>query len=237
VAIANTKRDLSIARAEHWYRIPMTSARKWLGTRWPPARLAFYQPKVFGAEAFSVNYYAQVREIRSARRLQLFPDEVRNEKSGRAYYQLLLGPLRKRLQPIVSRRARRIVFIPTTWRKFLDTAEINDLFDERPLEDALWTELKRHRIRAERQEFIRIGEQDYALDFAIYCARGQIDVETDGDTWHANPERTAEDNLRDNALEASGWNVLQFTSRHVKKDADRYLYPQDRGNNQSLGRG
>ncbi len=35
-----------------------------------------------------------------------------------------------------------------------------------------------------------------ALDFAIDCARGRIDVETDGDTWHANSERAALDNRR-----------------------------------------
>ena len=50
---------------------------------------------------------------------------------------------------------------------------------------------------AERQALIQVAERRYFLDFAIYCASGQIDIETDGDTWHADPERIPLDNLRD----------------------------------------
>ena len=222
VAIINNKRDFAIARKHHWYRIPVSKARKWLKGRWPPRWLAFYQTKVFGPEAHSVNYFSQVIQIRQAYRGQLFPKEPLNEKSNRQYYQLILNPLQKLPQPILSRRWRRIVFIPTTWQKFTNAVEINDLYDESPLEDRLWAEFKRHRILAERQEFITVKRQNYALDFAIYCAKGNIDVETDGDTWHANPERAAKDNLRDNAVEAVGWKVLRFTTRQIREETANY---------------
>ena len=188
VAIVNNVRDFAIAQEEHWYRIPVSSASRWLKDRWPPQWLAFYHTKVFGSEAHSVSYYARVIEIRRRYRWQLFPNEIPGDKSNRQYYQLILSPLERLAEPIVSRRWRRIVFIPTTWRKFINAAEINDLYDESPLEDRLWEEFKRHAISAERQEFITIKKQSYALDFAIYCAKGNMDVETDGDTWHANPE-------------------------------------------------
>ena len=194
VAILNNLLDFAVARDEHWYRIPVSSVRRFLKDRWPPDWLAFYQTKVFGDEAYAVNYYAQVLEVRKAHRWQLFPDEPLDEKSQRLYYQIILGPLQRLPQPIVSRRWRRIVFIPTTWQKFVDAVEINDLYDESPLEDRLWVELKRLKISAERQFFIMVKDRFYSLDFAFLCALGKLDVETDGDTWHSDPDCIPEDN-------------------------------------------
>jgi very-short-patch-repair endonuclease len=113
--------------------------------------------------------------------------------------------------------------------------EINDLYDESPLEDRLWAELKRHKIPAERQEFLTVQEENYALDFAIYCDQANIDVETDGDTWHANPEKAAADNLRDNALEAAGWKVLRFSTPQIHEGAASYCIPTIRQTINKLG--
>ncbi|NOZ71636.1 MAG: DUF559 domain-containing protein [Chloroflexi bacterium] len=222
VAIMNDRRDFAIVRDHNWYRIPVTSAHKWLKGCWPPRWVAFYQTKVFGQEAFSVRYYAQVALIKKAHRWQLFPSEPSNTKSNRVYYQLVLNALQELPRPILSRRWRRIVFIPTTWEKLVRAAEINDLYHGSPLEDGLWALFKKHNIPAERQEFVTVKQQDYALDFAVYCANGNIDIETDGDTWHANPEKAARDNLRDNALEAVGWKVLRFSSRQIREEAETY---------------
>ena len=222
VAIINNQRDFAILQDRHWYRIPVSSAKKWLKERWPPQWIAFYQTKVFGREAYAVSYYAQVLAIRTVRRWQLFPKEPRDKKSNYWYYQLMLSPLKKLPKPILSRRWRRIVFIPTTWQKFIHAVEINDLYDESPLEDRLWAAFKRHNIPAERQAFITIKRQNYALDFAVYCAKGNLDVETDGDTWHANPEKAAEDNLRDNALESADWKVLRFSTPQIREQATEY---------------
>jgi len=180
VAIMNDKRDFAIAEQQNWYRIPVGSARKWLKGRWPPHWIAFYQTKVFGPEAYSVRYYARIVEIRTVTRQQLFPSEPENPKSDRQYFQMIFTPLQKLPEPILSRRWRRIVFIPTTWQKFIRATEINDLFDDSPLEDRLWTEMKRHKIPAERQLFTTVKRQNYALDFAVFCDKANIDVETDG---------------------------------------------------------
>lgn len=153
--------------------------------------MALYQTKTFGQEAHAINYYAKVIHIRQAYRWQLFAGQPRNEKGNRHYYQLFLEPLQKLPKPIFSRRRRRVVFIPTTWEKFINAAEINDLYDESSLEDRLWATLKRLQVQAERQELVAIKDRNYFLDFAIYCASGKIDVETDGDEWHANPEKAA----------------------------------------------
>jgi very-short-patch-repair endonuclease len=225
VAIMNNVRDLEIARESHWYRIPVRSVEKWLKDCWPPTWLAFYQTRVFERGSHSVTYYAQVQDIRNVRRCELFPEEPSNDKSHRLYAQLMLGPLQELAEPILSRRFRWISFIPTTWEKFRSASEINDLFDESPLEDQLWSQLKRLRIPAERQEFTEVDGNCFALDFAVYCSRGNLAIETDGDTWHANPQKAAQDNVRDNALKKSGWNVLRFSSAQIMEQLADYCLP------------
>src|SRR5215210_2516490 len=184
VGVLNHPRDLTIAKEQHWYRIPVDQARKWINNRWPPDWLAFYHTKSIESEPYGVYYYARVHDIRTVPRHEIFPHEPRNLKSDRLYHQLVLGDVQRLERPILSRRWRRIVFIRSTWDKFSAAVEINDLFDESPLEDRLWVELKRRQIEAERQYFVTINGKDYALDFALECKKGNLDIETDGDTWH-----------------------------------------------------
>ena len=113
--------------------------------------------------------------------------------------------------------------------------EINDLYDESPLKDRLWVEFKRVEIGAERQEFVEVKKRLYALDFAIYCALGKIDVETDGDTWHADPQRIPLDNLRDNDLETADWRVLRFNTHHIQEELAKYCVPTVVENIKRLG--
>ena len=225
VAIVKDQRDFEIALKQCWYRIPVDSVHKFLKNRCPPQWLAFYQTKKSGGEIYAVNYYAPVLEIREACREQLFPDELPNSKSGKRYYQLLLQPPRKLPKPILSRRWRRIFFIPTTTDKFFNAIEINDLYDGSPLEDRLWAELKRQRIWAERQEDVKVNNRNYKLDFAIHCCKGKIDVETDGDTYHADPKKTIADNLRNNDLASVGWQILRFSTRHIQEEMLEYCTP------------
>jgi very-short-patch-repair endonuclease len=233
VAILNEPLDFAIARDAHWYRIPVESVEKILKEKWPPRWVSFYQTKAFPRHPHAILYYARVRDIRKAYRWQLFPDRPRDEKSNREYFQLFLGPLQKLPNPIYSRRWRRIVFIPTTWRKFKQAVEINDLYSGSTLEDKLWAELKRLQIHAERQELVSINNRNYFLDFAIYCVKGKLDIETDGDKWHHNPKKAALDNYRDNDLVSEGWSILRFTSKQICEQITVYCVPKivDKVNN------
>ncbi|WAL60111.1 hypothetical protein [Thermocoleostomius sinensis] len=150
VAIMNNQRDLEIAREQHWYRIPVASVKKSLQRRWPPEWIAFYQTKVFGSEAYSIQYYARVLIIHKVMRCELFPEEQKNRKSQNYYYKLELSPLQELPHPIVSYRRRRIIFIPTTLVKLTTASEINDLYDDSVLADRWWRELKKFRVDAER---------------------------------------------------------------------------------------
>lgn len=235
VAVVPRPLDMSYAREQHWYRIPVEHAEKRLKQRWPPKWLALYQTKAFGAEAFAVHYYARVEKISIVARHELFPKEPRDEKAERQYYKISLAPLERLVRPILSRRLRRIVFIPTTMEKFTNAIEINDLYDESPLEDKLWAAMKRLGINAERQDYVRAGEKDYALDFAIYCAKGNIDVETDGDRWHIDAEKSRADNRRDNDLETQGWRTLRFSSQQIREELESYCVPTVTDNVNHLG--
>lgn len=226
VAVVNTLEDKRLAREAGWYRIPIASARKWLTDCWPPRWLAFYKTKVFGSEAHAVNYYAIVRTIRTVSRSGLFPYTSRSHpKANRRYYQLLLDDLQPLPVPILSRRLRRVVFIPTTFEKILEkfrtAVEINDLWDESPLENRLWAILKHVRICAERQYPVEIEDYAYFLDF-VFCNEGKIDVETDGDTWHTGPESARVDRKRENNLVSRGWKVLLFNTNEIREQPVEY---------------
>ncbi|MBK6722678.1 MAG: DUF559 domain-containing protein [Acidobacteria bacterium] len=235
VTIMNNPRDFEIARDSHWYRIPKDSVDKWLVKSWPPEWLAFYQTKVFGKESHSVNYYAKVMDIQEVPRSELFAEHSRGKDPEKIYSKLILGPLQQLPEPIFSRRFRRIVFIPTTWGKFSEAFEINDLYDESPLEDRLWAAFKRFGICAERQEFFEVESEFVALDFAIYCVNGKVNVETDGDTWHSNPEKAAKDRRRDNALVMKGWSILRFGTSEIKERLDDFCLPKIVSQVNSLG--
>jgi very-short-patch-repair endonuclease len=234
VAIVNNKPDFRIVRDKHWYRIPVESAHKWCRP-WPPSWLAFYQTQVFGDEAFAVNYFCKVLDIRKVYRSELFPDIVNDPKATKRYYQLCLGGLQRLPRPVLRRRRRRITFIPTTWRKLLNAIEINDLYHGSGLEDKLWAELRRRQISAERQKFIRAKRQRYALDFAVYCMDGKLAVETDGDTWHSDRKRIPYENRRSNDLTTLGWKLLRFNTQQIMEEMTIYCLPIIQENVEILG--
>jgi very-short-patch-repair endonuclease len=220
IAIMNNGRDLHIARIQHWYRIPVKSAPKRLREM---NYIAFYQTKAFGDQKWSISYWAEIREIRTVKRLELLPLEDDHPKANERYYKVDIGDLKQLADPIASKRGRRIVFIPTTVEKFRAAKEVNDLFHESPLEDKLWYEFKKSGIDAERQYYISEERGRYCLDFAIFCEKGKIDVECNGDTWHSQPETIVRDNARNNFLTSRGWSVLRFSSKDISGNISECL--------------
>lgn len=231
VAFLPNKKDFAILQEKKWYRIPVSSRPK----RWPPKYLAFYQPSSFGKDAFKIRYYGKVDGIDTVTRQEIFPNEIYNENSQKKYYRLWVGELKERPQPILARLPRRNVFIPTTRVKFDLAEQINDLFDDSPLEDMLWEALKTKDILAERQWEVRTDTFSYQLDFAFFCQKGSLDVETDGDAWHAKREMIAHDNRRNNDLASLGWHVLRFNTKAVMEQNAQYCIPRIQETINSLG--
>lgn len=218
VAFLPHKGDFAILQEQNWYRIPVNNTPK----RFPPDYLAFYQPKSFGNDAFRIRYYGRVINIEKISRRELFPNEIVSEKADRLYYRITIEHLEKHPRPIPSYFPRKFVFLPTTWDKFINADELNDLFDESYLEDLLWAELKKRKIRAERQWPVKTKQSPYKLDFAIFCNKANLDIETDGDFWHANKERASYDNERNNAIESLGWHVLRYNTNQVTENQAEY---------------
>jgi very-short-patch-repair endonuclease len=214
VAIMNSRADFQILQEDLWYRIPVQSRPR----HWPPKWLAFYHTKVFGADAYTVQYYGRVKQIRNALRREILQTNQLDPKADREYFVIHLHALERLPALIVSPHPRRNPFISTTWRKFSEAGQIHDLFDESPLEDRLWEEFKARRIPAERQWQVEVGNERYYLDFALLCNKGKVDVETDGTTWHKN--RTKEDNERNNAVESAvGMSYASIRSKSRKRQA------------------
>lgn len=222
VALLKEVSDFAILQTENWYRIPVNQTLR----DWPPDYLAFYQPAAFGDNAFCIQHYGKIASCKQVKRRELFPNEPENPKSEKLYHRISLVHLEKLPDPIPIRIPRSIVFIPTTWHKFFYAKELNDLYDESPLEDLLWDELKRRNIPAERQWPVQMGLFDYHLDFALFCNDSKIDVETDGDSWHSQPERIAHDNCRNNDITAQGWHVLRFNTEQIREHCAEYCLPR-----------
>lgn len=235
VAIMRDRLDFEYARNDGWYRIPVASVDKYLCDRWPPQWLAFYHTRAFATERYAVHYYATVTSVDIVQRRDLISGEPDTLKSRTKYYKVSIGPLQKRSMPLVSPRLRRITFIPTIGQKFLLATELNDLFDDSPLEDALWTAFKAHAIPADRQELIEVGRRCYIPDFTIRCAKAQLLVEADGDQWHANRARAARDNIRDNALKTAGYQILRFSTTEIREHLNSYCLPTIAQNINRLG--
>ena len=215
LALLKYKYSLAILRDEGWYHIPVAKAP----TVWPPRWICFYQGKAFRNEegAYRVEYYGEVESCETVAYRQLFPSQFESVKADLPYYRVRIKELIRRPSPITSLQPRRLTFVPTTWSKFEGAEQINDLFDESPLEDLMWVALKRQRIGAERQWQLSTPEYTYFLDFAVFCNDGYIDIEADGDTWHSGRDRIERDNQRGNRLTSMGWHTLRFNGKQIRR--------------------
>ena len=146
VAIINNLRDFAIARDEHWYRIPLRHA---------PTRainapvLAFYQTKVFGDEAWAINYWAEARRWDIVKRVDLLPQEASHPRAQEEYYRIELGKLKRLPRPIVSKKWRRITFIITTWERLMRAREVKELLHGDIWEERLYRALRKMGVVAE----------------------------------------------------------------------------------------
>ena len=215
VGIVPRKNLWNLIQEQKWYHIPVGSAPKNAGLA---EYLGFYFPNVFGEEMrYKVSYYAKVKKVYIVKRIKLFQDEKEHKRANKDYFQFHLGEIIELPKPIPSLRWRRIVHIPTSYEKLFSAEEINDLYDTSPLEEKMYLEMKKRKITSERQFYVRVGRKSYFLDFGIFCKKGNIDLECDGEKYHTLPKALAKDRERNNELTSFGWNVLRFTGEEINK--------------------
>lgn len=165
--------DFALVRSEGWYRVPQRHAPKGLYAEY----FAFYFGRHFGPEKWAIHYYASQQGRELVTRRILFPDQPDHPRADELYYKVQLGPLQRLHRPIVSLRWRRVTFLHTTWDRFQDATEINDLFiDGGEYVDRLYATLKDRGIRAERNYQLEEPGAVYQVPIAVLCRHGRIDV-------------------------------------------------------------
>jgi len=213
VGIVPRKNLWDIIQKQRWYHIPVESAPKNAGFA---EYLGFYFPKIFDETMrYKVIYYAKVKKVDIVKRIKLFPEEKEHQRANKDYFQFHLAKIKELPKPIPSLRWRRIVRIPTSCEKLFTAEEINDLYDTSPLEEKMYLEMKKREITVERQFYVKVGRRLYCLDFGIFCKKGDIDVECDGEKYHILPEAFTRDRERNNGLTSFGWSVLRFTGKQI----------------------
>lgn len=165
--------DFALVRGEGWYRIPQQHAPKGLHAEY----FAFYFGRQFGPQKWAIHYYARNHGHELVTRRELFANEPDHPRAADLYYKVQLGPLQTRAQPIVSLRWRRVTFIHTTWDRFCDAVEINDLLIEGdPYVDRLFATLKERGIHAEKGYQLKEDHRAYEPLLVIPCQQGQVEI-------------------------------------------------------------
>ncbi len=174
VAVVNDPHDLTRAREQGWYRIPLSHAPPRIAADF----IAFYPTAAFPPdERWAVRWFAPVRGYHLTTRRELIPDEPDHPRALDRYYRVELGPLNPLPFPIVSRRLRRITFIRTTMARLLAAREINDLWIRTPAQERLWQAFQQAGLEADtEQQYPLLDDQSFTADFAVFCEKGRIAV-------------------------------------------------------------
>lgn len=172
VVFVPNRDDFATIQNEHWYRIPQKYAPKGLYAEY----FAFYFGSAFGAEKWAIHYYAPRLGHELVTRLSLFPNQPEHPRANWLYYKVQLGSVVRLERPIISMRLRRVTFIHTTWDRFQDAVEINDLHvTGGHYVDRLFATLKERGLAVERGYMSsKDGEHDDGL--TVLCENGRIPI-------------------------------------------------------------
>jgi hypothetical protein len=178
--------DFKIIQTEGWYRIPQKHVPKGLYAEY----IAFYFGRHFTSNKWAIYYYAPRLGHELTTRQALLPQEPKHPRANDLYYKVQLGPLQQLERPIISLRWRRVTFIHTTWDRFIDAAEINDLFVEGgEYVDRLYAALKDQGVQPERQYRVKEPGAVYEVPLTVLCVNGRIDIHPNHYA-HLSPEET-----------------------------------------------
>ena len=209
VCILKEPSDLTLVLNENWYRIPLKQAPNIVAHQ-KVKYLAFYQHSNFGNDAYQIQYWGKVKRIETVMRVSLFPNEAINEKSEKLYYKLDLQEVNLLQHPVYNPTKRKIIFLETNDILLKESFVINSLYNDSYLENILYKNLIEKEILCERQWKVRANDKNYLLDFAIFCKKGNICVECDGDSYHEGIAKVIKDEERDKNISDYGWYILRF---------------------------
>jgi len=221
VAILPKVSDWELLQEKLWYRIPIDSAPSIIKNR-EAEYIAFYHTAQFKEDLkWKVVSYAKIKRIIIASRKELFPDEFPiSIKAEKTYFKIEFDELKFLIQPIISRHGHRGTFIPTTYEKFFSgTTDFNYLYKSSFLERDMEKIMDEMGIEYEREYCIILDKKKfYYLDFVIFCKKGYIDIECDGDEFHMGNKNVHLDKTRNNLLTSVQWAILRYTTKHFEEE-------------------
>jgi very-short-patch-repair endonuclease len=219
-------KDWALLLKELWYRIPIDNVPPILENG-QAKYIAFYHTAKFKEDLKGqIVYYAEIKRVVIATRRELFPTESPyHGKANKQYYKVEFDALIPLPKPIVSRRGHRILFVPTTEEQFFsESTNFNKVFKNSYLEARMTDIMEDMNIVFEREFAIHVDDnRKYHLDFAIFCKKGKIDIECDGDTYHMGYDNVYYDKTRNNELESIQWKVLRYTTKHFQETGEKHI--------------
>jgi hypothetical protein len=182
--------DFARASEEGWYRLPQQHAPKGLYAEY----YAFYFGRKFGDRKWAIHHYARQTGFELLRRVDLLPEEPDHPRAQALYYRVALDPMLTLAQPIVSLRWRRIAFMHTTWDRFQEAREINDLLlNGGEYVDRLYATLKERGITAKRNYEVKEPGGRYKVPLVVLSGQRLLEIyEGDAPASDAGRERLAD---------------------------------------------
>ena len=210
IGILKDRADLALLLRRRIYRIPVTHAprRKF---SW----LAFYQPASFGKQGQRIRYIAPVLGRMVARRREIIPSEPGHPRADDRYVVFRTGKPMKLAEPVRNISVRGVTFAYTSLRRLFESHDVLEVFGVPPIETIMKRQFQAAGIPACPEFTVSGAEARYRLDFAIFCARGPLAVECDGEDFHGHPAQRRRDRVRDARLRKTGWTVVRLTERAI----------------------
>ncbi|MBN2471386.1 MAG: hypothetical protein JXN59_11725 [Anaerolineae bacterium] len=171
VGVINRKIDFDHVKNDHWYRIPCKQLDHGVHAEY----LAFYQSRSFGADNGRIRYFARRTGHELVRRVDLLPEEPNHPRAKQAYYKLQLGELREKLPPVVNPTRRPVVFVYTTWDRFVAATEIADLYSAADyFVDRVFYALRGAGVAVERSWEAACVTDDGGAQLVVPCRNGEL---------------------------------------------------------------
>jgi hypothetical protein len=173
VGVINRKRDLAIAQAEGWYRIPQRRMPRGINAEY----IAFFLSRAFKEQNGGIYYYAERKGLELAYRKDLLPKEANHPRANDTYYKVQVSDLVEKQPPVMNPTRRTISFIYTTWDRFVHAKKVSDLYSQ----DDYFVDRIYHALRDRGVYSDRIWGAEYAggaPELRILCEKGSVNAST-----------------------------------------------------------
>lgn len=173
VGVINTKRDLSAAQDAHWYRIPQKKMLRGVNVEY----LAFFLSgsALKKQQPSGIYYYAQRQGVELVYRRDLLPQQPNHARAGDVYYKVQISDLITKTPPVFNPNRRPVVFIHTTWDRFVHAQTIADLYSKADYYvDRIYHALRSSGLQPDRYWDAEQRQNGQGAHLRILCASGSV---------------------------------------------------------------